>query len=76
MILPTKHLPPEASILGIGGRLLAALDRPHEISELWESVRHHKGINSFDRFCTGLTFLFMLDLIDLDPERPMVTRRH
>jgi ABC-3C biological conflict system middle component len=75
MILPTKHLPPEASILGIGGRLLAALDHPREISELWENVRHQTGINSFDRFCTALTFLFVLGLIDLDPSRSMIARR-
>jgi hypothetical protein len=64
MILPTKHLPVEASLLGVGAKILAALEQPRSVNDLWEMLRVVEGIGSFDRFCSALTFLYTLGLVD------------
>jgi hypothetical protein len=66
MILPTKHLPLEASLLGIGAAILDSLGEPREVEALWRSVRGREGIGSFDRFLSALVFLHSLGLVDLD----------
>lgn len=65
MILPTKHLSVDSSLLGIGAKILAALTEPSGVPELWWAVRHEGGVNSFDRFCHALVFLYILGLVDL-----------
>ena len=72
MILPTKHLPVDSSLIGIGAKILAALDGPCEVPELWSSVRHEAGVNSFDRFCNALVFLFAIGLVELGPDGSIV----
>jgi len=69
MILPTKHLPVEASLLGVGAKILAALDQPRSVNDLWEMLRATEGVVSFDRFCSALTFLYTLGLVDLDHDQ-------
>jgi hypothetical protein len=66
MILPTKHLSVDSSLLGIGAKALAALEVPTTMPELWRTVRHEPGVNNFDRFCGALVFLYLIGLVDLD----------
>jgi hypothetical protein len=63
MILPSRHLAVEASLLGIGAIVLAELDRPRAVSDLWTALRDEAGVVTFDRFCLAVTFLYTLGLV-------------
>lgn len=65
MILPTKHLPPRRSLLGVGGLLVQQLERPRTVTSLWDAVRLIPEIGSFDRFILALDFLFAIGAISL-----------
>ena len=70
MILPGKHLSADRAILGVGAEILAQLDRPREVSELWEKVRVARAGRqatspvSFDWFALALTFLYVIRAVD------------
>lgn len=70
MILPGKHLSPHRAIVGVGAEILAQLDRPRDVSELWERVRASRAALqeaspiSFDWFVLALTFLYAIKAID------------
>jgi hypothetical protein len=73
MILPTKKLKPENSLVYVGGTLLGLLDEPKTVSRLWEEFQHqrtkHLGIDAcdipFDWFVLALNLLHLLGAIDL-----------
>lgn len=70
MILPTKHIRPDRSLLGIGAELLRLLDRERTVSSLWEEVRverERQGTSSisFDWFVMALDFLYAAGAIEL-----------
>lgn len=65
MILPTKHLRTEQSLLGVGALLLARLRRPKTVSALWESVKAEPSVGSYPRFILALDLLYALDAIEL-----------
>ena len=71
MILPTKHIPEERSLLAVGGRILLLLKREHTISSLWDEVKKsgepHAGslVVPFDWFVLALDLLFALGTVDL-----------
>ena len=60
MILPGKHTPPEHSLLALGGLLLGHLGTPQSPSRLWELVREHPAVRSYDAYTLALAFLFSL----------------
>ena len=70
MILPTKHLPPDRALLGIGAEILGHLMEPRSVSELWEAVREARGRNSsatplsFDWFVLALNLLYAISAVD------------
>ena len=68
MILPGKHLRHDRALLGIGAEVLAQLEEPQTVSELWERVRRARGAAaaplSFDWFVLALTFLYAVAAID------------
>lgn len=66
MILPTKHISPEASLLGVGALVLKALREPQTISDLWEEVGNVPGVGSFPRFVLALDLLYMMGAIDIE----------
>jgi hypothetical protein len=68
MILPRKHLPLDLTLLAIGAQIIDVLDRPATVDELWARSRRERGVVSFDRFCAALTFLYVIDLVDLDAD--------
>lgn len=69
MILPTHDLPPEQSLIVIGGEVLALLrDGPASVSSLWVGMRDKPGRPEplgFDRFSLALTFLFTIGAINM-----------
>lgn len=68
MILPTKHIPLDKSAIGAAALVLRALTGPLTVSELWEKVSV-TGIDTFDQYIMGLTFLNVLDVVDLQDGR-------
>ena len=64
MILPGKHLRHDRAILGVDADILARLDQPRSVSELWEHVRAVRTTNttpiSFDWFILSLSFLYAI----------------
>jgi len=63
MILPTKHISLNQSLIGLGALLLKKLDRPRTVSGLWRKVRLVPEVGTFQRFVISLDFLYALGLI-------------
>jgi len=71
MILPGKHLRQDRALLTVGAEILAQLDEPRTVSELWERVGNVRRSSptvaplSFDWFVLSLNLLFALSALDL-----------
>ena len=63
MILPTKHIRPEQSILGVGAVLLAQLRRPMTVTALWEAVKTDDRVGTYERYILTLDLLYMIGAI-------------
>lgn len=72
MILPTKHLPSDRTLLAAGARILRELQTPATVSVAWDRVRTDPSMPTFDRFVLALDFLFALGLVSL--QRGRLTR--
>ena len=66
MILPTKHVSEQHSVLGAGATILRHLDSPQTVTGLWEHVRQFKETSVYSRYILTLDFLFAVGVIDLD----------
>lgn len=68
MILPGKHLRHDRAILSVGAEILAKLDQPRSVSELWEHVRAARDERAmpltFDWFVLSLSFLYAISAIE------------
>jgi hypothetical protein len=69
MILPGKHLSPHRALIGVGAEILTELDRPQDVSELWDRVRKGRSGRSstalgYDWFVLALTFLYSIHAVD------------
>ena len=69
MILPTKHLNAERSILRIGAEILVLLGSESTVSRLWSEFQKYRRENlcikpvTYDWFVLTLDFLFLLGTI-------------
>ena len=75
MILPTKHLRLDQSLLAGAASVLITLNSPMTISVAWERVRDSESITTFNRFALSLDLLFVLGLVSLDAGRLTRTTR-
>lgn len=70
MILPTKGISPQRSLLSVGGTLIRLLETPATVSTLWErfqqnSTRNgHRSNITFDWFTLALAMLFTVQAVD------------
>ena len=64
MILPSKHIPAERSLLAVGALLLGHLGRPLTLSRLWERVRENPIVRSYDAFTLTLAFLYTVGAVE------------
>jgi len=64
MILPTKHIPQDEALIGVGATLLESIDRPVTVSGLWERVREKRNVGTFERFALATNLLFLMGVID------------
>lgn len=73
MILPTKHLSAERSLLGIGSEILSILEEPKSVSRLWTDLQNRRGDKAnrvtFDWFVLALNLLHTLDAVDMERGR-------
>jgi len=81
MILPTKHLREEKSLIRIGADILAILNEPKTISRIWSELHHSQyeprkisGI-TYNWFVLSLDLLFMIGAIEYDSGRISMAKR-
>ncbi|MDQ4418838.1 hypothetical protein OOT33_00050 [Sphingobium sp. DEHP117] len=65
MILPTKHIPEDNALIGVGATLLRFLGQPTTVSNLWDRVRNEPNVGTFERFALASNLLFLIGAIDL-----------
>jgi hypothetical protein len=65
MILPTKHIPEDQALIGVGATLLRFLGQPTTVSSLWERVRLEPNVGTFERFALASNLLYVVGAIDL-----------
>lgn len=63
MIVPTKHLPLDKSVLGAAAMVLRDLPADATVSEGWE-VAAAAGVATFDLYIAALDLLFLVGLIE------------
>jgi hypothetical protein len=68
MILPTKHLELDKSLLAIGGRILNTLPQPRTVTSVWEEVRKDELGLTFEGFALALTFLYSIGAVEMRDE--------
>lgn len=63
MILPTKHLSEEKSLIRIGASILVLLDEPKTVSRIWNELQKSNPENQETRGITFSWFVLSLDLL-------------
>ena len=75
MILPTKHLSPERSLLVLGAEVLSILDEPKTVSRVWEEFLKTRSRGTrrtpvtYDWFVLSLGLLFILGTVEFQAGR-------
>jgi len=68
MILPTKHLPIERSLIAVGADIVRLLDEPMSVTNLWLDYQSlNKARNTrltFDWFTLALAMLYSIDAVE------------
>lgn len=64
MILPTKHIPENEALIGVGATILAHLAGPMTVSALWSAVRSAPNVGTFERFVLASNLLYLIGAID------------
>ena len=65
MILPTKHISEEQSLLGVIAIVLRYLERPQTVTSLWEKLRNEQVVGTFERFVLALDLLYIIGAVNL-----------
>ena len=72
MILPTKHVSSDRSLLTIGGMVLKLLDGPRSPSSVWEQIKLSTKIDSresqvsYEWFVMTLDFLYAIKAVEYE----------
>jgi hypothetical protein len=67
MILPSKHLLSQDSLIGIGGLIIARVgNHGATVSSVWEQLHDKREVGTYERFILALDALFMLGFIMLE----------
>ena len=72
MILPTKHIRPDRSLIGVGAEVLGLLVQPRTVSSLWDAVRSRRSAETsspaidYRWFVLALDMLYAIRAIELD----------
>ncbi len=79
MLVATKGIAPQRSLLVVGAQILQVLDQPTTISQTWVRLRSWRAANGnhapvpFWWFALALDVLFAVGVVDLD--RELLSRR-
>jgi len=69
MVLPTKHLRMERSLLGIGADLISLLHDPMSESQLWIAVQELKKSDktplTFEWYILAISMLYSIGVVEL-----------
>lgn len=65
-LLPNKHVPANRSLVGIGALVLRHLERPSNVSTLWESIKEDHEVATYANFVLSLDYLFAIGAIDYE----------
>ena len=65
MILPSRSVREEQSLLGIGAVALGHLERPQTVTGLWEKMRDGNAALAYGRFVLALDILYIAGAVDL-----------
>lgn len=81
MLLPTKGINPERSLLAVGSVILSMIDPSTTVSALWERytssnmLAKNQPVISFDWFVLALAMLFTIQAIEWN-EKQQLERCH
>lgn len=64
MILPTKSIKMQYSLLSCGAIILDKLDDSDTVSAIWEKVSTEDALINYDKFVITMDFLYMVGAID------------
>ena len=62
-MLPDKTIKIEYSLIGIGAIILRNMNITETITSLWEKHKNYDEINTFQKFVSGLVFLYTIGAI-------------
>jgi hypothetical protein len=65
MILPTKHISVQNSLLGVGAIILGHINNPLTVSAFWFDVSTISEVATFERFILVLDLLYIIGAIEL-----------
>lgn len=65
MILPTKHITAEETLIGAGALILEKTFKPVALSRLWENVKSESSIQTYERFILTLYMLHIIGAIEM-----------
>lgn len=67
MILPTKGISPERSLIAIGSFVLSNIEPPRSPSEVWHSYNQSgpRSYVTYDWFCLAISLLFAMGLVEM-----------
>lgn len=65
MILPSKHISQDQSLIGVGAILIKKINNSQTVTDLWETVREEDAIGTFERFLLALDMLYIAGTIVL-----------
>ena len=75
MILPTKHLRADRSLLALGGEIIAITNEPKTVSRVWQEFSQSRNRSSgsapvsYDWFVLALDLLFIVGALSLSAGR-------
>lgn len=64
MILPTKNIKIQYSLLNCGAIILERLDDRDTVSAIWEKVSIVDALLNYDKFVLAMDFLYMIGAIE------------
>ena len=65
MILPSKHISEEQSLLGVSVVVLKYLKKPQTVTSLWDKLRDEQIVGTYERFVLALDMLYILGIINM-----------
>lgn len=65
MILPTKHIKLQNSLIGVSAELLKRLSTGRTVTSLWNEVRTLPGMRTYEWFTLALDLLYTVGAVDL-----------